>query len=125
MLSLERIQYFRFSSEAVCNESAVKFQQNDTKSDLFFFSSLPDLSGDSLTSQNLKDYFDKDPKTLLVPNLIVSTLLSCNLDSVIFSHPLIKSNDHTLTEVSATTNLSPAGFQEMAVGSFLWPAYEI
>lgn len=84
MLSLERIQYLRFSSEAVCNESPVKFQQNDTKSDLFFFSSLPDLSGDSLTSQNLKDSFDKDAKILLVPNLIVSTLLSCNLDSVIF-----------------------------------------
>jgi len=52
------------------------FQQKDTKSDLFFFSNLPDLRGDYLTSQNLKDYLDKVPNMLLVPNFTYSTLLS-------------------------------------------------
>ena len=76
MLSLERRQYFRFYSDAVYKWLPVKFQEKDIKSDLFFFSNLADFKGDYLTSQNLKDSLERVPKTLLVPNLTTSTLLS-------------------------------------------------
>lgn len=46
ILSFDRRQYFKFSSDAVCNLLPIKFQQKDTKSDLFFFSDLFDFNGD-------------------------------------------------------------------------------
>jgi len=75
-LSFVKRQYFKFYSDAVWIFSPVIFQQNVRKSDLIFFSNLPDFKGDYLKSQNLRDYFDSEPKTLFVPNFTDSTLLS-------------------------------------------------
>lgn len=74
MLSFVKIQYFKSFSDVFSNWDPVKFQQNDIKSTLFFFSYFLDLSGDYLISQNLNDYFDNVPNKLLLPNLTWSTL---------------------------------------------------
>ncbi len=62
MLSLERRQYLRFYSDAVYKRLPEKFQQKETKSDLFFFSNFDDFNGDYRISQNLKDSLERVPK---------------------------------------------------------------
>lgn len=79
-LSRDKTQYLRSYSDAVWTDYPEEFQQKETKSDLLLFSTFPGFKGASLTSQNLKDYFERVPNKLFVPNLTASTLLSWSLD---------------------------------------------